>query len=353
MKDAPKPELIVLARESRALTQAELADRAGISQGYLSKAENGLQEMASGKLESIAAVLEYSPDFFYGKIAVQGVDALFHRKLKTTPVTKLRTAQAEINIRRMQILRLLQGVTIKSEHTFPRIDAEEAGGAVEVARLVRRHWQIPHGPIQSMTKVLEAAGGVVVPMSFATPKVSAAVLWPDTDDRPLFFVNEEHNSERQRFSLAHELAHVVMHRTVDPEWEQEADSFAAEFLMPAREIKPQLEGAKLTLARLMDIKHYWKVAMSAVAKRAKDLGAITERQARSLFTLLNSRGYLKKEPFPLPAEQPKTLRNVLRVHLDRHGYSLQELGQLAFVSDSEFVRRFQFASTDPKRLRAV
>ncbi len=106
----------------------------------------------------------------------------------------------------------------------------------------------------------------------------------------------------------YELAHVVMHDVPAPELEEQADRFPAEFLMPEAEVKPQLTAPRLNLARLIDIKHYWKVSISFVAKRAKDLGAVTERQARSLFQMLNARGYLKKEPFPIPAETPQTGR---------------------------------------------
>lgn len=349
---SPNPQLLTVARESRGLTQTELAEQSGVSQGYLSKAENGMQTMAADKLRAVADTLGYSPDLFSCGDTVQGIDALFHRKLKTAPVGQLRQAQAQINIRRIQVRRLMQGVAVDAPLTFPRLDPEEVGGAAEVARMVRRAWKVPLGPILNLIELLEAAGGVVVSMKFATPKVSAAALWPREDERPMFFVHEDHGAERQRFSLAHELAHIVMHAIPAPELERQADEFAAEFLMPERECRPQLTGGRLNLARLIDIKHYWRVAMSMVAKRAHDLGALTERQARSLWQMLSARGFLKKEPFPIPHEQPSVLRAVIATHQTEHGYSTHDLSSLAFIQEIEFGVIFGGTPVG-RRLRAV
>jgi hypothetical protein len=56
--------------------------------------------------------------------------------------------------------------------------------------------------------------------------------------------------------------------------------------------------------------------------------------------MLNARGYLKKEPFPIPAETPQTLDNALRLHVVDHGYSVNELGALAFLDGRGFTDTF-------------
>jgi Zn-dependent peptidase ImmA (M78 family) len=209
------------------------------------------------------------------------------------------------------------------------------------------------GPIPDVARLLEAAGGVVISMRIATDKVSAAAIWARGDERPMFFINENHNGERQRFSLAHELAHVVMHEVPAPEAEDEADQFAGELLMPAKEALPHLSGGRLNLSRLVDIKHYWRVSMAFVVTRAKNLQAITERQARSLYQMLSARGYLKREPFALPPEKPQILETALKVHLSEHGYAPDELGRLAFLSEEEFAQTFRVQSASTRRLRAL
>ncbi len=62
-----------------------------------------------------------------------------------------------------------------------------------------------------------------------------------------------------RFSLAHELGHLVMHYYFIPSEatsvEDEANEFASEFLMHEREIRPQLK--RLTLPILATLKQQW------------------------------------------------------------------------------------------------
>lgn len=61
---AINPEMIVLARESRGLTQKELAENIDITQGALSKIEKGLQTPLMENLEKIAFKLNYPLSFF-------------------------------------------------------------------------------------------------------------------------------------------------------------------------------------------------------------------------------------------------------------------------------------------------
>ena len=69
-------------------------------------------------------------------------------------------------------------------------------------------------------------------------------------------MHRHHNGARFRYSLTHELGHMVMHRFPNTEMESQADRFAAEFLMPAADIKSQLYGA--TLSKFAALAPYWR-----------------------------------------------------------------------------------------------
>lgn len=104
MSEAPNPAMLTLARESRGMTQTDLAGVSGISQGYISKVENGMLTMSAEKAAVVAKALLYDPKLFYCDDVVHGIDALFHRRLKTVPVTTLRQIQAEINLDRKSVV---------------------------------------------------------------------------------------------------------------------------------------------------------------------------------------------------------------------------------------------------------
>ncbi len=60
----PNPHLLILARELRGLTQAQLAESSGIDQGAISRYENGMKPISSEVIEVLAAALSFPVAFF-------------------------------------------------------------------------------------------------------------------------------------------------------------------------------------------------------------------------------------------------------------------------------------------------
>ena len=133
------------------MSQERLADVAGVSQGYLSKGENGFIDVTGSRLDAIAQALDYPREFFAQDEHKSGVEALFHRRLRTVKVGELKQIQAQINVTRVQIKNLFAGVSIDTSFSFPRLDVDEDGGPEQAARLVRRAWRMPLGPVQSVS----------------------------------------------------------------------------------------------------------------------------------------------------------------------------------------------------------
>jgi hypothetical protein len=198
-----------------------------------------------------------------------GSGCVYHRRRQSATETKLRQLLALVNLRRIQIKQLLGSVNPKNEYSFEYLDLDEHhGDAGRVAQALRALWSIPPGPVQSVIRVIENAGGIVLRCDFGTDRVDALSQWlPGLP--PIFLMNDRISPDRMRWTLIHEVDHIVMHRFPTDRMEKEADEFAAEFLMPAREIKPHL--ANVTLPKLASLKPYWRVAMSALLRRASDL----------------------------------------------------------------------------------
>jgi Zn-dependent peptidase ImmA (M78 family)/transcriptional regulator with XRE-family HTH domain len=331
------------------MTQTELAAASSISQPLISKMENGVHEITHDRLKAIAAALRYPPEFFCRSGRTAWTVCMAHRKRQSMPITQLRTIQAQVNIARMQITRLMQGLEIDAPLGFPRMDVAEFESPEEVARLARAHWRLPLGPVESMIATIEAAGGIVVRSRFATDKLDAIGLWiPGAP--PFFFMNSAIPGDRWRWSLGHEMGHAMLHASPTADQEKEADRFASEFLMPAEEIRSELQ--HLTLPKLADLKERWKVSMQALVRRAHQVGAITERQQRSFFMRFSQMGYRKTEPFPIPQEEPTLLREIVSLHFAQHGYTSAELSTAALMLEDEFRATYMEAEPSP-RLRVV
>lgn len=125
-----------------------------------------------------------------------------------------------INVLRIGISRLLRNVE-ELPVQFERMDVDEYKSPEEIARLVRAAWQVPYGPIRNLVAVVEAAGGIVVQCSFGTRQLDAVSQWP-RGMAPLFFVNTDNPVDRWRYTLAHEVGHIIMHRIPTSSAEEEA-----------------------------------------------------------------------------------------------------------------------------------
>jgi Zn-dependent peptidase ImmA (M78 family)/DNA-binding XRE family transcriptional regulator len=344
------PDLIELARESRGMTQGALAEATGsISQPLISKIEHGTHTPSAERLQSIAEALKYPPEFFYQSGRIGWTVCLHHRKRQSMPVTRLKMIHAQVNIARMQVMRLMRGIEIDSPLTFPRMDMAEYESPEQIARLARGHWRLPLGPVRSVIAAIEDAGGVVLRGNFDTTRLDAISIWVP-ESPPFFFMNPGMPGDRWRWSLAHEMGHALMHTQPTSDQESEADRFASEFLMPAEEIRPEL--ARLTMPRLAELKERWKVSMQALIRRAYQLEVITQRQQRSFFMRFSQLGYRKQEPFPIPQEEPQLLQSIVEVHQTKHGYDAAELARSALMSEDEF-RTAYLPAPGPSRLRLV
>ena len=322
--------MIVLARESRGMSQGDLAHAIGASQGSLSKIEAGLREPGSETIRDIAKALHFPESFFSLRDRIYGPSAseFYHRKRSTVPVRVLAQIHANINMQIMFIERLLRSAEYP-EIRIRQHSVEDFGdSAAEVARVIRAEFQLPKGPIRDLTEVVEDAGAIVVPLDFGTDLVDAVSWWIPRRP-PMIFMNASSPADRTRMSMAHELGHLVMHQEVCPEMENEANRFAAEFLAPADEIKPFLRDA--TLKTLAAMKPFWKVSMAFLLKRAQDVQAISDGAAKYMWIQFSKAGYKKREPAELdiPREVPTTLRSLIDAHAEDLGYTTENFSEMA------------------------
>lgn len=336
------PEVLILARDSRGCTQQELADAAGVTQGLISKAQRGVATLSPTHVSAIAQYLDYPERLFYepGRVREVGSACLYHRKRKTLPAKVLSRLNARMHIRNINVLNLLDGLEIEGDRIFHTLDPDEFGGdPTAVARELRRVWRVPDGPIPNLTALIESAGGIVLMEDFGHRKLFGMSCWTTLGGHPLFFLNSEGSTDELRWTMAHELGHLIMHGTpTDGDPEEEADAFAGEFLAPAALFKSDVR--RLTFDRLPQLKAYWGLSMKGVITRARAIGAITKPAATKLYKQHSARGYNAAEPYPLKPEPPTLVETAIHVHLQEHGYTRDELAEAVRLSPDEFRREF-------------
>lgn len=344
------PDMIVLGRESRGFTQAELAQLLGIDKGRLSKIEHGLMELPDHLLPDLVYHLRYPMEFFFSKFQTYPAGLPFYRKHKTLHAKAQTKIVAQMNLFRKHVNDLMRDVDI-SFREVPQCDVDAYGTPEAVAQVTRHFLNLPKGPILNLTDILEDLGIIVILLDTPTHKFSGASMLLEKANY-LLFANANMPADRLRFTLAHELGHIVMHRLPTPDLENEADTFAREFLMPTTEIFPSL--SEINLPKLASLKRYWKVSMGAILVHAHRLGVIKPRQYQYLWTQMGKAGYRMREPAELdfPHDNPSLLKEILTVHKTGMGYTEDEISRKLELYIDEF--RDKFGSSEPRQgLRLV
>jgi Zn-dependent peptidase ImmA (M78 family)/transcriptional regulator with XRE-family HTH domain len=348
------PVMFALARDSRGLTQEALADTVGASQGTLSKLEKGQFDPPKDLVERIAEALEFPLAFFSLAFERKNLPLTFYRKQKGLLKGPIRKIQARIAIQQLQITRLLQSVETPPVRV-PQLDLKGfSGGADRLARELRIAWHVPSGPLDNVTRVIEAAGVMVVPFDFESRKIAGLSIYEkDSGVPPFIFVNSTMPGDRLRWTLAHELAHLIAHThlPIPPQDEElQADRFAAEFLMPQSDIRGQLLG--LNLMALASLKEHWKVSMQALIMRAWDIGELSTSGKAKLFAKLSMCDYRLHEPVEIRREEPSMLRAVINTHFEELGHSEVQVSEIALSTLPRF-RSAYLPTPRPGGLRLV
>jgi hypothetical protein len=110
--------------------------------------------------------------------------------------------------------------------------------------------------------------------------------------------------------------------------EDEANKFAAQFLMPRQDIAPDLYD--LSIEKFLLLKGKWMTSARSLVMTAQRLNKVTERTARYYFMKMNSLWGGNTEPAVIPPEieRPRILQQLVGAHLSRLGLSIDDLSEI-------------------------
>lgn len=355
--DTAQPRMLVLARESRSMTQVELAEAmtaldgpgGRVSQGYVSRAEAGRLSVTGDRLELYARAVGYPARLLC--LTEQEVGAgpglVHHRRKQAVTATELRRIHSLLNLTRIQVKALLPGAPRPAGAGLPQILVDDYHPPAEVAQRLRAELAVGAGPLESVVTLVEGTGALVacrilvppVPLESGGESVPVdAVSGCAPGEDPLVLLNAGTPGDRQRFTLAHELGHMIMHPVPHPEQEDQANQFAAELLMPREQILADFHG-RVGLPLLLELKRRWRVSMWALLRRARTLGVIGDWQYRTLAVEMSSLGYRTCEPGELAPETPTAVPTLVHWQL-RQGRVVGDLAEAACLHPAEFIELY-------------
>lgn len=350
-------DLLRLARHLRGFTQKEVAEALGVAQGVLSRLENGLIEPDSEVKQRVGNVFQLPTSFFEISDTVYGppvsVHAMLRGKKSEVGARDVDMITAELNIRLFHLRSFLENVDFTPVNAIPVLDVEQYGSVEKIAATVRAHWKVTSGPIKNLTRLMEKAGIIVGESSFHGASVSG-VTFAAPGRPPIVLINRDHPADRIRFTMAHELGHLVMHRFPTATMEDEANQFASAFLLPPNEMVEVFRGRRVTLELLASLKKEWRVSMQALLMAAQAANCVTESQKRYLWQQISARGWRLREPASLdfPIDKPSVLTSIVKSHIEDLGYKFSELVEMSKVDVGDFTEFYgNLSPEEPSRPR--
>ncbi|GAB3448240.1 helix-turn-helix domain-containing protein [Actinophytocola sediminis] len=323
-----EPARLTMARELAGLRKRELAERIERTAAAVSQYELGQSRPSGETVQRCARALDLPVGFFTtGRPHLRLDTAHAHfRSLRATTAVQRQQALAHVE--------LLWEITDQLDRVIelPPVDVGlplgmPPGDPATTARLTRKAWHLPTGPVVHLVRNLEARG-IVIARTEAVDAETIDAFSAALHGRPMIALSPKGNPMRRRFSVAHELGHLLLHPDPVPgsgKHEREANTFAAELLMPAGEIADRLP-RPADVAALKNVADGYGVSVTALAYRGKDLGVYGDSTVRRILATVARLGWRTDEPVraDYPGEEPELLPRAAELAA-AHGLPLPRL----------------------------
>lgn len=304
------------ARLRAGLNLRDLAKQAGVSAQAVSKYERGMDTPGSSVLIRLSQALKVRVEYLMRPVNITLSQPNFRRRVGLSQKDQ-RTIKSQIQDWLERYLSIEAIVASQNEYKMPEINRQVSKiEDVEKAVLALREcWNLGLDPIDDLVEMLEGRG-IKVGIVPGADDFDALTLYAN-ETMPIIVVKDGVPGDRQRFSIAHELGHIILEipqKWEDDQAEKAAYRFAGAFLAPAPAVKQELgeKRQKLDLYELHLLKHKYGMSMQAWIHRAHDLGIITETIAVGMYKRFRANNWYREEPGdPYPPEKLNRLERLV------------------------------------------
>jgi Zn-dependent peptidase ImmA (M78 family)/transcriptional regulator with XRE-family HTH domain len=316
------------ARLFKGWRKVDVAAKLGLTPAAISQYEQGRTRPSTATLAALSLHLGFPPEFFQrGRPAVRIDQGQAHfRRLRST--SKLDRDRLLVRLEFLaEILAKIEEHVRLPLVSIPSLSVDPDAGemvAEIAANDVRRDWALGGGPLDSVVRLLEGKGVILVRPGVDTGEIDAFSTW--AGGRPLVILaSNKEDTARSRFDVAHEFGHLVMHYDAEPgrhPVERQAHRFAAAFLMPADVVSREFP-KRMNWPAYLALKQRWKVSLQALIYRARNLGALSPDAYQRAQIQLSARWGRTQEPGDIgPPEQPVVLQRALDLLSSKLGIDL-------------------------------
>ncbi len=290
------------ARKAAGFGLRKLGELVGLSHMAISKYEKGASTPSSDILLKLAKALGVSVEFFIRPETIK-LGAIKFRKrqrLRKKAEESIKAQIADQIERRLELENLYPTSPIQlfkiPDSLSNRIDEYEQ--IEDIANKLRNQWKLGRAPIQDLIDILESHGIRVFIVDYEEKMFDG--LSTLINDQPIIVISSKWPGDRQRFTLVHELGHFILHDRLSKALNEEkaCNRFAGAFLLPKETIVQEMGKVRTSIEwrELSLLKEEFKISMSSICYRLKEVGIIKESYFKSLIAFFNQKGWNKQEP---------------------------------------------------------
>lgn len=338
------------ARLMNGFSLQELADALDneLSRQALHRYEKGEVIPDAEKINRLSKALKVSSDYFFRTTKVELSDVEY-RKLSKMPqkdAAIINEKTKEYLSRYLELEEIL-GLHHAFEHPlkdFPVVT--EYKQVNNAANILRVKWELGKGPIFNIVELLEDKNIKVVKLDVAEDFDGLQTFVNGNIPVIAYNVRKANKPDRIRFTLLHELAHLLLNFGDITEKEKETlcHQFSGAMLLPEETIKAEL-GAhrnKLSTLELGNIKKQYGISMQALVMRAKACGIINDHYTKQFFFFMKQMNWRMDEPVEYQgAEESNRFEQLLFRALIEDQISMSKAASLSNQSLAEFKKEHQ------------
>ena len=340
-------ERLRLARLSARLSLRVLSDRIQnrVSPQAISKYERNEITPSSGVLAELSVALNVSADYLTGnpRIVLQSID--FRTKTITSKREQKHVSALVSHMleRYLAIEEMLGLPSVKWDvpRWAPYPVVSDVSEVERAANALRQDWGLGLSPIPNVAELLEDRG---VKVFFHQPLdldgLTAHVRLDGMPDAYVIVVNDSDWGERQRFTIAHEIGHMVLDVSQGIDMEKAANRFAGAFLMPEDVLWTKLGKRRSSIGwdELIDLKQVCGASFQAITYRCKDLGIISPTLMGQMFEKFADYGWRShpyREAFARQSERSGRFARLCRRALWERALSTSRAAELLEVAECD------------------
>lgn len=338
------------ARLMNGFSLQDLADALNnkLSRQALHRYEKGEVIPDAEKINLLSKALKVSADYFFRTTKVELGD-IEYRKLSKMPqkdAAIINEKTKEYLSRYLELEEIL-GLRNKFEHPlkdFPSIT--EYKQVNKAAETLREKWSLGKGPIFNIVELLEDKNIKVVKLDVAEDFDGLQTFVNGNIPVVAYNIRKANKPDRIRFTLLHELAHLLLKfgNITEREKETLCHQFSGAMLLPEETIKEELGSHrnKLSTLELGNIKKQYGISMQAIVMRAKACGIINDHYTKQFFFFMKHMNWKVDEPVDYQgAEESNRFEQLLFRALIEDQISMSKAASLSNQSLAEFKKEHQ------------